>query len=251
MDSGQILDFEQQLKLQLAGSLPGPTVQRQMAPELAFGRHRGPIPSSARQAAVLMLVHARATPSTLEPDASQGDNASTTDGTSSPPDDWSIVAIVRPKHMKFHPGQIALPGGMVEPGETALQAALREFEEELGASAATIRVLGQLTSLYVFASDAQVTPFVAFSPGRPTWRPNTAEVDSVLEIPLQELLRPSVRGAHTIHRGQLTMRAPHFTLAGQQVWGATAMILAEFAAVCSAARLHLRPEPPSPMPDAT
>ena len=248
MDSRQIFDFEQRLKLQLAGSLPGPMVQRQLAPELAFGRHRGPIPAEARQAAVLMLVHPFANLTAFQPTPRQ---IIRSDSKGNASDEWAITAIVRPAHMKFHPGQIALPGGMVEPGETPLEAALREFEEELGTTATAVNVLGQLTPVFVFASGAAVTPFVAFSPNSLQWQPNPAEVESVLEIPLSELLKPTVRGKHTIRRGLFTMKAPHFSLAGQHVWGATAMILSEFAAVCSAARMNLSPQPPMLTPDAT
>jgi len=245
MDSRRILDFEQQLKRQLAGALPGPMVQRQLAPELAFGRHRGPVPASARQAAVLLLVHPSSSPIATTPSEARGA------GSDQFPINWSITAIVRPQHMKFHPGQIALPGGILEPGETPIAGALREFEEELGVPATAIRVLGHLTSVYVFASDAEVSPFVALADEVPAWRPNPAEVDAILEIPLSDLLKPAVRGSHRIRRGRLTMQAPHFAIAERQVWGATAMILAEFAAICSAATMHLRPEPPQPTADAT
>lgn len=249
MDAGPILDFEQHLKLQLAATLPGPMVQRQLAPELALGRHRGPTPSDARQAAVLMLVHpAAGVVSDLSPQNQPrgSDSAAATSA-----DDWIIPAIVRPAHMKYHPGQVAIPGGIVESGETLLGAAVREFEEELGVLPDEFRVLGQLSPVYVFATRALVTPFIAFAPTRPSWRPSPDEVAAVVDIRLAELLRPSARGAHTIHRGRLTMRAPHFEVSGRLIWGATAMILAEFAAICSAARLHLSPASPKPVADAT
>lgn len=214
MEADAICEFEQQLERHLSGALPGPMVQRQLAPELAFGRHRGPAPRGTRQASVLMLIHPGR-------------------------DGWVIPAIVRPTHMKYHPGQIALPGGMVEPGETGEQAALREFEEELGVSAAEVRVLGQLTPLYVYVSQTQVSPFVAFTAAQPAWKPNPAEVAGVVNIGLQEFLSPAARGSHVLRRRGWSLRAPHFEIAGQHIWGATAMVLAEFAAVCSAARLHL------------
>jgi 8-oxo-dGTP pyrophosphatase MutT (NUDIX family) len=225
MEAERLIDFERHLRRQLEGPLPGPMVQRQLAPELAFGRHRGPSPHNVRQAAVLMLVYP----------------AAAADPVAGPASEWIIPAIVRPEHMAFHPGQIALPGGMVEPGETARQAALREFEEELGVSSSDVQVLGELTPVYVFVTCALVTPFVALAPSRPDWNPNPGEVSQVIDIRLAELLSPACRGVHTIDRRGLSMRAPHYEVAGHRIWGATAMILAEFAAVCSAARLHLDP----------
>ena len=244
MHVGPILDFEQQLKRQLEAALPGPVVQRQLAPELAFGRHRGPVPMSARQAAVLMLVHPAESSNSLLHDPAAVASASSAA-------DWIIPAIVRPAHMKYHPGQIAIPGGIVEPGESLLNAAVREFEEELGVLPDEFQVLGELSPVFVFASGARIAPFVAFAQRRPHWKPNAEEVEKIVEIRLAELLQPAARGVHTICRGQLTMRAPHFQIGDHLIWGATAMILAEFAAICSAARLHLKPEKPEPTADAT
>jgi hypothetical protein len=154
--------------------------------------------------------------------------------------DWILPAIVRPEQMSFHAGQIALPGGMVEPGESPVDAGLRELQEELGPGAGQVQVLGQLTPVYVFVSKAVVTPIVAFAPQRPRWEPNPAEVAEVVDIGLDALLAPVSRGSHTIRRRGLAMRAPHFHVAGRWIWGATAMILAEFAAVLSAARMQSR-----------
>src|SRR5262245_26111075 len=91
----------------LAQGLPGRAAQRAMAHGLAYGRHHGPVPDDARQAAVLLALHQA-------------------------PAGWSIPAILRPLAMKAHAGQVSLPGGLIEAEETAAQAALREFEEELG-----------------------------------------------------------------------------------------------------------------------
>src|SRR5690606_10449602 len=112
-------------------------------------------------------------------------------GTRTAPSDWIVPAIVRPQHMKFHAGQIALPGGIVEPGESLLEAALREFEEELGPAIAPSQVLGQLTPIYVYASQALVTPFLGFARARPTWQPSADEVAGIVEIRLAELLSPT------------------------------------------------------------
>lgn len=194
------------LRQALARGLPGRAAQRAMGHRLSYGRHHGPIPGDARQAAVLVAVHATA----------KG---------------WSIPAILRPVVMRAHAGQVSLPGGLVEPGETLEQTALREFEEELGASAAALDVIGALSSIYVFVSGFEVTPLIAVSPQSLVFRPNPDEVAAVLELPLFSLLDPAVRGHHTIDRRGLCFTVPHFAIAGQQIWGATSLILAEFAAL--------------------
>jgi len=194
------------LKAALARGLPGRSAQRIMAHSLAYGRHHGPIPDDVRQAAVLVVLHPT-------------------------PAGWSIPAIVRPETMKTHAGQISLPGGMVETGEAAVQTALREFEEELGAPAGGLQMLGQLTPVYVFVSGFEVTPIVAVSPQPLVFRPNPDEVAAVVELPLAQLCDPARRGRHTIERRGLLFSVPHFAIAGQKVWGATSLILAEFVAL--------------------
>jgi 8-oxo-dGTP pyrophosphatase MutT (NUDIX family) len=196
----------QRLATALSRGLPGRAAQRQMAHSLAYGRHHGPVPDDARQAAVLAVLH----PS---------------------PAGWSVPAIVRPETMKSHAGQVSLPGGLVESTETVIQTALREFEEELGATAERIEVVGQLTPVYVFVSGFAVTPVLAVSLETIAFRPNPDEVAEIVELPLADLCDPAHRGRHVIERRGLRFGVPHFAIAGQQVWGATSLILAEFVAL--------------------
>jgi 8-oxo-dGTP pyrophosphatase MutT (NUDIX family) len=175
-----------------------------MAPELAFGRHRGPIPEGVRRAAVLLV---------LDPSEAG----------------WSIPALLRPATMKAHAGQIALPGGLIEANETPVQTALRELEEELGCPAADLEVLGMLSPVFVFISNFEVTPVLAVSHRPLAFRPNPVEVAEVVQIGVRDLLDPACRGSHLIRRGDLTFLAPHFAIAAQRIWGATSLILAEFA----------------------
>jgi 8-oxo-dGTP pyrophosphatase MutT (NUDIX family) len=192
------------LRAGLARGLAGRRVLRAMAPELAYGRHHGPVPRDARRAAVLLL-------------ADRSDRG------------WTIPAILRPATMKAHAGQVSLPGGMVEPGETPLDTAIREFEEELGAPTASVQVVGQLSPVYVFISNFEVTPIVAVSRQPLVLWPNPDEVEEVVHLSIDELVDAACRGSHLICRQELAFRAPHFALAGRQIWGATSLILAEFA----------------------
>jgi 8-oxo-dGTP pyrophosphatase MutT (NUDIX family) len=190
----------------LAGGLPGRDAQRTMAPELAYGRHHGPVPPAACQAAVLLAVHR------------------TDSG-------WSLPAVLRPPTMRAHADQVSLPGGQIEAGETPAQAALREFEEELGCQACDLHVVGPLSPVYVFVSGFEIAPLVAVSSRPLDYRPSANEVAAVVELPLAELADPACRGRHGIERRGLRFTAPHFAIAGQRVWGATSVILAEFTAL--------------------
>lgn len=194
------------LSAALAQQLPGRLTTRAMAPELAYGRHRGPTFATTRQAAVLLLA--------MPSDAG-----------------WSVPALLRPAHMKAHAGQVSLPGGMVEAGETLEAAALREFEEELGASTAEVRTLGRLSPVFVFITNVQVTPIVAVVDRQLEFAPSPAEVAEVVELRLSEVTRPECRTSDIIRRRGLAFRAPHYQIGKHHVWGATSLILAEFLAL--------------------
>ncbi len=77
-------------------------------------------------------------------------------------DNLKICLIKRPMHMKYHAGQIALPGGQVEKGETTLETALRETHEEIGIDTSNIEILGSLSELYVEVSRFIIHPFVGW-----------------------------------------------------------------------------------------
>lgn len=196
------------LKERLLAPRPVTSAVRQMAPELAYGRHSGPPALDAREAAVLLLLY---------PDR----------GT------WIVPAMLRPQEMKLHAGQVALPGGMVEPGESPYETALRELHEELGVPGDQVELLGALTPLYVFNSNFWLKPFVAIADERPEFRLNPTEAAELVEIPLAALLDTSLRGEHLIERRGLQFRAPHYQIGPHRVWGATSLILAELASLVS------------------
>jgi 8-oxo-dGTP pyrophosphatase MutT (NUDIX family) len=134
--------------------------------------------------------------------------------------------------MQQHAGQVCFPGGALEAGEGVEGAALREAAEELGIAVTREQVLGQLTPLWVFASDFWVTPVVASCPGSLQYRANPAEVAAVIEVSLADLADPSVVQSCAVRPGPWSLTAPAFCLAGEVVWGASSMILGELAALC-------------------
>jgi 8-oxo-dGTP pyrophosphatase MutT (NUDIX family) len=196
------MDLPERLSARLRMPLPGWSAQAAFQPEMSFGRHLGPAPPNARAAAVLALLY----PSH---------------------DQWHVPFIRRPADMPFHPGQVSLPGGLIEPGEDSRQAALREYGEELGGPAGDVRVLGQLTPLYLFASNHLIAPWVGVLDAEPRWMPNQREVDCILEIPLEHLADPASIGSIQRSHGELFFSAPCFHWRSDPIWGATSMILAE------------------------
>lgn len=140
--------------------------------------------------------------------------------------------IQRPEYIGVHSGQMALPGGKREPNEDEIQTALRETEEEIGVPMADIKVLGRLTSFFVFASNFQIQPVVAMAPKKPTFIPQEEEVAEIVSADVRHLLDDAYVKEKVIEaRADVKLRAPYFDLEGKMVWGATAMMLAEFKAI--------------------
>ncbi len=145
--------------------------------------------------------------------------------------DLRLPLIRRTKTVLHHRDQIGFPGGRIEGSENFEQAALRETREELGVPANLIKILGWLTPLYIPPSNYCVYPVVGLAAGRPAFSPLADEVAEVIEVPLGHLLNPSNRRKETrIIRGQ-PVEVPYFAFGEHKIWGATAMILAEFLSV--------------------
>lgn len=200
------LTFPQRLAERLTGPLPGPMVGSRFEPSPRLGRHYERIPPDARAAAVLILLYPH-----------EGH--------------WHLPLTVRPEHLPDHPGQISLPGGSIDPGETSAAAALREFHEELGATGHPIRILGGLSPIYVAASRFRVDPHVAVSESRPPMAPSPHEVAELLEVPLFHLLDPDSLDCYERHYQGRPYNAPYFDWHGRRIWGATCMILGELVAL--------------------
>ena len=125
-----------------------------------------------------------------------------------------------------HSGQISLPGGAREPGETPVQTALREAAEELG-EGSEIEVLGELMPLYIPPSDFEVAAFVGWLPEVRRWQPQPDEVVEVLDCPITWLFEAPRKHVEDWAFEGYSLRVPWYDVCGHRVWGATAILLSE------------------------
>ncbi len=137
---------------------------------------------------------------------------------------------VRHRSLADHPGQVSLPGGRVERGETHWEAVLRETEEELGVDSGVVQMLGPLPSIYVFASNYRVQPYVAWANQEISFRPNETEVESIVPFPVFPMEGVPARTQRTLQKKGHEMRAVGWVHENQFIWGATALILESFFA---------------------
>ncbi len=108
-----------------------------------------------------------------------------------------MLLLHRPSNMRAHPGQIAFPGGRIDPGETAVEAALREANEELGIHPEDVRVIGT-SDRYRTGSGYEITPVLGIVPPDIEIRPNPAEVAQWFEAPVDFVLDPANQQTRTI-----------------------------------------------------
>ncbi len=137
----------------------------------------------------------------------------------------SVVLTRRAAHLRHHPGQIALPGGRVDPGDASAEAAaLREAAEEIGLAPSGVRLLGRLP-VHTTVTGFAIEPFVGVVPPGFVPVPEAAEVGEVFEVPLAHLADPAryrIEGRRwqgEVRRYRVVPWGPYY------IWGATARIL--------------------------
>lgn len=152
------------------------------------------------------------------------------------PHDPQVILTQRPRSMRDHPGQVAFPGGKIDPGEDAVTAALREAEEELGLPRAAVRVIGT-SDVYHTGTGFIVTPVLGVVPPGLDLRPDPVEVADWFEAPLSLLLDPASWSVNeTFWRGA-TRRYLELDWQGFRIWGVTAAIIANLARRIAVERL--------------
>jgi 8-oxo-dGTP pyrophosphatase MutT (NUDIX family) len=141
-----------------------------------------------------------------------------------------LVLTVRAATLDRHGGQVSLPGGVIEAGETSEEAALREAREEVGLST-IVKRLGVLSPIDIPVSGFRLHPVVAAIPSPPVLQPAAGEVARIVEPPLAQLMDPDRIAWRTVTRETGTLEFPVFLAAGVEIWGATAMVLAELLSI--------------------
>lgn len=135
-----------------------------------------------------------------------------------------VILTRRTETLRRHAGQVAFPGGRIDPGESAIEAALREAEEEIALPRAQVRVIGAADS-YRTITGFHVTPVIAVIPPDLPLTVNDAEVAGWFEAPLAFLLEP---GNHIEQAVEWQGRERHYheiEWNGQRIWGATAAMI--------------------------
>ena len=141
-----------------------------------------------------------------------------------------ILLTKRTESVESHKGEICFPGGFHEPEDSDLKAtALREFEEEMGVGASTVRLFGTLPMVETLGG-ITILPWVGEWQGSLEFAPNEDEVEKVLYLPVNRLLEEGLPDID-ITMGTRQMTTPGIDLEGELVWGATARILASLRSV--------------------
>ncbi|WNJ16290.1 CoA pyrophosphatase [Pontibacter sp. G13] len=148
-------------------------------------------------------------------------------------EELQMVFMKRTEDGRVHSGQVSFPGGKMEPSDSdSTFTALREAHEELGILPDSVKVLGQLTELYIPPSNFMVYPTVGFSAQRPDFLPEPGEVAEIIEVPVRHLLNPDTRQEVKVKVAQgMKVQAPAFVVNDHIIWGATSMMLNELLTI--------------------
>jgi len=151
-------------------------------------------------------------------------------------DEPHVILTRRAAHLRTHSREVAFPGGGREPGDADLwETALRETREEIGLDPTAATRIGELDPFFTVGSDSLVHSFVAELPaGRPAGlRPDPAEVEKILHVPLSSLLAPDVYHQELWPRDGTMRPINFFEIPGDTIWGATAAILRQLLVIAA------------------
>ena len=142
--------------------------------------------------------------------------------------DPGVILTQRPRTMRDHPGQVAFPGGKIDPGEDAVAAALREGWEELGMDPAAVRVIGT-TDRYQTGTGFDITPVLGVIPPDLPLEPHAREVESWFEAPLALVMDERNWSQSSVVWRGAERQFYQMDFAGYRIWGVTAAICANLS----------------------
>lgn len=146
-----------------------------------------------------------------------------------------VLLTRRSQILRTHKGEISFPGGRLEPGETPVEAALREAHEEVALDPAIVTVFAELDHLSTVVSRSHIVPVVGRLPEVVPLGPASPEVERVFWLPLAELVRPDTYHTERWGRGPTDRLLHFFDLDDETVWGATAFMLVDLLTRIAAA----------------
>ena len=198
-------EFRDELQAALNETLPGYTAQKRMAPS---GRSILPPGNPGRKAAVAIVIY-----------KDQNQNK-------------KIVLIKRPVYSGPHSGQIAFPGGKMDPEDSDLVGtAIRECYEEIGIQLTASNYIGPLSQLHISVSSFLVHPYIFLLDLFPVFKPNEKEVIYLIHVALTDLLDEGLVKETLMGIRNEEIVVPYYDIQNEIVWGATAIMLAEFIAI--------------------
>ncbi len=141
---------------------------------------------------------------------------------------FHLLFTKRTEHLHHHRGEISFPGGARHPEDRSpLETALRESWEEVGIDPGDVEVTGVLDDFYSI-HDYLVTPYVGFLPGDYPFRTNPAEIERIIEVPLDHLLRPEIFRVEDWNWKGREHPVYFYRYGSDEIWGLTAAILKQF-----------------------
>jgi 8-oxo-dGTP pyrophosphatase MutT (NUDIX family) len=149
---------------------------------------------------------------------------------------YCLLFTKRTNHLMHHSGEISFPGGALNPEEEPEQGALRETWEEVGIHPAHVEILGLLDDFYSI-HNYLVTPFVGLIPGDYPYSVNPDEIERIIEAPVAHFLDPAVLRIEPRQWQRRTFMVRHYDFRGDDIWGLTAAILAQFLEIVFAGEL--------------